>query len=274
MNYYVTRSDFLNFKDTNTPADAVDDAVIDAILEQASRFIDDYTGRKFYPRFETRLLDIPSTITRDLSTLQFDDDLLSIDELLNGDGTAITEYILKEPNYTPYWCLKLRDTASVTWEPDSSGSSEQVISLSGIWGYHDRFAYAWKPITTLSVAITDITSLTLSVTSNNDLSKGSIIKIGDEVMNVVSTGTGTITVDFRGDNGTTAATHLISSPVYVWQVIQPIKQACLMITNSLYQKRFGENATGNTIVTPMGTVIPPKDIPDAALAMLRPYVRF
>lgn len=273
MNYYATQQDFLAWRASAVTSDAADDAIIDMLLEETSRFIDEHTGRSFYPRIEERLYDFPSI--REPKTLMFDDDLLSLTKLTNGDGTEITnsDYILETSGLTPYWCVKLKDVSTVTWEQDSSGSSQRVLSVNGVWGYHNRYAYAWKSVTTLGAAITNTTSLTFTVSSNASFGVGSIIKIDNEICNVTALGTGTITVEFRGDNGSTAVTHLINVPVYLWQVMNPIKQACLIIANSLYQKRYGENASSSTIVTPTGLVIPPKDIPDVALAMLRPFVR-
>lgn len=60
-----------------------------------------------------------------------DADLLSVDTLLNGDGTTIssTSYWLEPRNRAPYRCIRLRSDAS--WIFDTDGE----INLTGTWGY-------------------------------------------------------------------------------------------------------------------------------------------
>ena len=84
-NSYVTRADFLEWvTPQDVTADAVDDSVIDDILEAASRYIDSQCHRAFYPRTETRSYDVPNG-----RKLIVDDDLLAITTLTNGDDNTI-----------------------------------------------------------------------------------------------------------------------------------------------------------------------------------------
>ena len=279
MNNYITRQDFHNWINDDT-VNASDDSVIDSIIGQASRFIDVYTSRFFYPLTATYLYDTPEMITRATDCLDLKRDLLEVLTLTNGDATVITssQYVLREYGVTPYWRIQLKDSSEIIFEPDSLGSHEQVISLSAIWGFHDRYAYAWKKVTKLaSSANSSVTNI--DVGSISDLSIGSIIKVGTEVMNVTGTTAAVypnnayVTVDFRGDNGSTAASHLENDSLYVWQVIDPIKQACYLITNHLYHSRHGENVESIAQVTAAGIVLSPSDIPSTALRILAPYRR-
>ena len=52
-----------------------------------------------------------------------------------------------------------------------------------------------------------------------------------------------------------------------------IRQACLSIANKAF-KRFGENATSDTIITAGGVVITPRDIPAAAARTMRYYKKW
>ena len=116
-----------------TSTDATDDTVITDILDSASRVIDNETRRTFYARTETRYYDVPET----KSLFIQDDDLLTITTLTNGDAEVLTttDYILVPNNGYPKWAIKLKDSSTKSWEEDSDGNTEQVISIAGTWGY-------------------------------------------------------------------------------------------------------------------------------------------
>lgn len=52
-----------------------------------------------------------------------------------------------------------------------------------------------------------------------------------------------------------------------------IRQACLMIAQSMYKRRYGENVSSITKVTAAGIVITPQDVPGIAAQTLRKYKR-
>lgn len=113
--------------------DAADDTVIEDMITQASRLIDIITRRTFYARTETHLYDCP----RSGRFLWIDDDdLLTVTTLTNGDGVEITStnYLLIPGNTTPKHGIALKQASSVSWQTDSSGNTEQVISVAGTWG--------------------------------------------------------------------------------------------------------------------------------------------
>lgn len=273
-NLYITTAEFKAFQRvTNT--DAADDAVIDSIINSVSRFIEGYTGRRFFPVIETHLFDIPDFTNPERDQIYLDDDLLSLTTLTNGDATVITsaDYLLKPANKTPYWAVKIRNMSNVTWEPDSNGSGEQALSVNGLWGYHDDYQHAWVLGGTLGAAITTTSTLSATMTAGHTLASQQIWKIDNEILQG-SVSTNTLTFNVRGDNGSTAATHLIGASVYIWQPIQAVTIAAQQIVNSFYKKRFGENVTSATaMITGMGVVLSPKDIPDSALRLLQPLVR-
>ena len=274
VNLYFTKADFFAWQRI-TSVDTTDDLVILQIIEAISRVIDQNTGRRFYPSIETHLFDIPQVDFTDRDTIFLDDDLLSLTTFTNGDTTVITNasYILKPANVTPSYAVKLRDSANISWEQNSSNSSEQVISILGIWGYHDKYAKAWLQVGTLGAAMTDTTTLTLTMTAGHSVVAGQIIQIGTEYLNVASVATNTVTVVTRGDNGSTAATQLINAPVSAWQVMPTIITACQQITNSFYKKRCGENVSSAATITAAGVVLTPTDIPVSALKILMPLSR-
>ena len=132
-NGYVTLPEYKLWASVDS-TDTNDDAVIEDIIEGASRDFDLESGRTFYARTETRYYDIPEDGSR---TLKVDDDLLTITTLTNGDGTVITatHYDLVPKNVTPYYGIRLKASSSYYWTFDSDGNSQDVISVAGTWGF-------------------------------------------------------------------------------------------------------------------------------------------
>src|SRR5687767_1135016 len=106
-NLYGTLADYKAYSTARgqlSTSDISDDGVIVDLLEQASRYFDEKSGRQAYPTIETRLYDVPSD-----STLWLDGDLLSVITLTNGDTTVITtaNYVTRPNNFTPYYAIEL-----------------------------------------------------------------------------------------------------------------------------------------------------------------------
>lgn len=138
VNGYSTLAEFKALLvSQNLPANATDDTVIEDLITDASRLIDNIANRTFYLRTETHYFDQPAG-----RQIMLDDDLLAVTTLTNGNSTVIAaaNYILLERGRLPYWGLRLKEYSTVAWAPDSSGNTEQVVSLLGSWGYVDRAA--------------------------------------------------------------------------------------------------------------------------------------
>lgn len=130
-NGYTTRQEVLDLLKAES-TDALDDTVIDVLITEASRWIDHYTGRRFYSSTETHYFDVP-----DGRLLLLDDDLISVTTLTNGDTTVLTtaDYMLLPYNVTPYYGIRLKESSSYIWEVDSNNNRERVITIAGAWGY-------------------------------------------------------------------------------------------------------------------------------------------
>ena len=274
INLYATLADYKAYstaRGQSASTDATDDGVIVDLLEVASRYLDDKTGRQFYPSFETRLYDIPSD-----SELWLDGDLLSVTTLTNGDATVITtaNYVLRPNNHTPYFSIKLKGDSSVAWEADADDDTEQVISLLAWWGYRKQFTQrAWQSVGTLGAAISDTTTPAFTMAVSHSVVVGQILKIDSEIYNIAAVATNTITPIARGDNGSTAATHLNGATVYAWKPQEEARNAVLEIANSAYQRRFGKNTGESAQVTAAGVVLTPRDIPKMAEEFIRNFMR-
>ena len=104
------------------------------------------------------------------------------------------------------------------------------------------------------------------------MTSGQIIKIDTELFNLETVSATSATVNFRADNGSTAATHLINAPVYVWQVEPLAHQATLETAHYAYERRYGKSADNTATVTQAGIVLSPRDIPVLAQKFIESYM--
>lgn len=301
MNYanlYATLDDFQAWLTMRgqpaMTADAGDDAVMTGILNKVSRWIeeDKQTARTFYPRYETRTYDVPqmhkqyfwvgnsyfpSKFTGQLEDLdlRLDDDLLTALTVTNGDGVVLSAvsplpYILLPHNNTPKDVVSIIGSkTNYYWKPDTDGNWRDVISIAGLWGYRTRYSQrAWSLVGTLGAAITDTTGLSFTMSAGHTVTRNQILQIDTEIFNVASVAINTVTVNQRGDNGSTAATHLNGASVYAWNPEEELQDTVLQIAQRVYSERSGQASAGQVQVTGAGVVIRPSSVPDDAMATI------
>ena len=243
-NLYATLQEFKDFatsRGQTATTSTTDDAVILHLLGSASRYIEGKTARQFYPTVQARVYDVPEG-----STLFLSGDLLEALTVTNGDATTVTStyYILVNPNSTPYRAIALKTSSGLVWQGTSSGDTRQALTINAIWGYRENYSTeGWKSVGTLGAAMTDTTTLTFTMTAGHTVTAQSILRIDNELFNVSSVATNTITAEKRGDNGSTAATHTSGTTVYAWQPDTRAKQATLEKVLMDYDARFGRNDT-------------------------------
>jgi hypothetical protein len=198
-----------------------------------------------------------------------------VTSLLNGDGEAITDYVLEPANAWPKTRIRLVNGA--VWNTASDGQSEQVISVTGVWGSHNRYNLAWKA-SGKTVQDNPLTSsaTTVTLTAITGFEAGQLIKLESEfaLVTAVNTVTGTppaattynLTVE-RGANGSTAASHAKETAISIWQVQGNISQACARLVKWRYVQKdvdtFDKTYNGET-----GMVSVPTAIPTDVLALL------
>jgi hypothetical protein len=117
-------------------SDQADDAQLESVIEATSRWIDGYTGRRFYAASETRYY------TAEWDDLLEVDDLLSVTSLLtDDDGDRVyettwqaTDYDLDPPNAVldgrPYTAIYLAPNGNTTFPATAKG-----VKLTGSFGY-------------------------------------------------------------------------------------------------------------------------------------------
>lgn len=233
-----------------------EDTLLLALIQNVSREIDAAAARRFYPRIETRRFDHP--VNRQLD---MDDDLLAVTTFTNGDATVIasTAYDVLPYNETPAFALRIKASSTVQWQYDSNNDSERSLSVLGIWGWHRQYSHAWPETTaTLAAAISSTTATTFTCTTGI-VKAGDLLKLDSEYVyaSSVSTGASDTVTCVRGVNGSTAATHVISSVLYRWW--QPdIMQLCVEAAVAKFLLK--NNPVGETVSVGGQTFSTPKDV--------------
>lgn len=238
---------------------ASDDALLLTLIRSVCDDIARTAWRSFAPRMETRYYDALRDTER--MTLLLDDDLLAVTTLTNGDGNTVAsnDYVFEPRNAYPRYALTLKTSSGIYWTYDTD--PENAISLAGVWGYHTRYADAWQATgATLAAAISSTSATTFTCTTGL-IRAGMLLQIDSEYLYVTSVAPGasdTVTVT-RGANGSTAATHLISTALSVWTPEAAVSQLACECAAARYRLR--DNPLAESVTALDGTVLlTPKDI--------------
>lgn len=143
INGYCTRAELLRAiasGDSSLQPDVLDDEVIDDLITDASRAVDNHCARQFYAEARTLYLDAPvATLSR---ALYFPCDVLSVQGASDGTGASIasSQYYLWPRNAQAYAAIVLTESSTASWAPASSGDSEGVITIAASVGYCNRAA--------------------------------------------------------------------------------------------------------------------------------------
>lgn len=117
----------------------LDDAVLESIIEDASRAVDAHCARQFYAAAGSGAFDVPDYGD---PVLWLNDDWLTVSAISNGDGTAIAASLtdLWPKNAVSHLALRLKNSANVAWTGTAAGDVLGAISVTGSIGYVDRTA--------------------------------------------------------------------------------------------------------------------------------------
>lgn len=178
----------------------------------------------------------------------------------------------------PWYSLQLMGDTWRSWYNAACNPSVwgiQNATITGIWGYNTDYAHAWLTVDALVAAIISTTATTLTVADVDGLnslgeapriSVGHVLQIEAEWMDVVGVDTVTnIVTVVRGVNGSTAATHVISTPVSVYQVDESIRRATARQCAFLYSR---QGAFDTARIDGVGVVQYPQDMPQEVSALL------
>lgn len=268
--YYATLTQVRAYLKFDT-AETADDVLLTDFLRYSCRYADTRAGTSFQPTIATRYFDVPCN---DARLLQFDDHLLELSSITNGDGTAISlsDVIYHPSSLYPRYGIRIKAQSDDVWQPDTYGETRQVIALAGTWGYHDDWPNAWAlsgdavaNVGGISAAATSITVTDADGTANDlqtpRFQAGQLIKIGTEYLDVtaVNTTTNVLTV-VRGVNGSTAATHAAADAISIYRPMGNVVMAVLRLVGWRYRQKDA-NVFDTTTILGAGTKITPSAVP-------------
>ncbi len=206
-------------------------------LDMASRAIDNYTHRRYYTEIQTWEFDgqaspffLPDTLS--ITTLKTDED---------GDGTFEnsytegTDYYLYPLNHWPKTRAVIAPNGS--YGGFASGM-RKAVEIDGLFGYGD--GESSSPYLTSGDAVGDdplsSSATSITVADEGNFAVGQTIGIQDEQCYISAIATTTLTVA-RAQNGTTAASHVITTVIYIYQYPSPIVQATLIQAMRWWKRR-------------------------------------
>jgi hypothetical protein len=292
MNSYAGLSELKTYWDfTAGQADDLNDTLRDYLI-RASRGIDRYTRKKFYPYKRTLWFDVPD----DERTINVRDFFLEVLGLSSNAGTAGNGAIQVIPedvqllrcgenwNLTPYNTIEIEETSGslLNW----SGSRKRAVKVELLMGFRSDYQLDDEPWldsgTCLLADLSSSTSVIVAGASNgaNELgisprfASEQIWRLGSgasqELVYVLNTGVGASPAQqtgvLRGVNGTTATSHASGTPIELWQPEPEIKINTMRLARWYYEVR--NNPTGQRHFFPQmgGFELAdtwPKDIRDA-----------
>lgn len=277
-----------------------DDVRLADFLRRASNFVNQVGFRRYDVRVETRNQDYPAkprsnfgrfgqvgwmanelnaVNTLNAGELPVDDDLLTVTAVVNGDGAAIAsaDYMLESAMAYPKHALRLTRASGKVWTPGSSGDWQQVIPVTGVWGYHEDYDRAWADsldAVSGSVGISaSVTSFTVTDAdgvsedrSDARFQAGQLVRLESEYLLVraVDYTTNTLTAK-RGANGTAAAVHAGGTAITIYRPMETIEQAVLRLATWVYRQKDVNVFERITIIGTSQSVMPgaiPGDVLD------------
>jgi hypothetical protein len=183
------------------------------------------------------------------------------------DGTSVYSSASQYPALDRvYREFQLNSYASTWYDRTQEDTNPALVRVTGVWGYHGDYDNAWWSVDSLAAGITAAaTSLSVSDIDGDDfdgfsprISRGNLLLIGTEVLEVTDTNTTTnVATVRRGQNGTTAAAHSLADAVKTWQVDEPIRRVTARQAALMYAR---EGAFQIESIDGVGEVSYPQDL--------------
>ena len=243
-----------------------DDAVLLSFLNRASRSIDRYCRRPFFPKRETRTYDYKMS-----DRIKLDAELLKLDTLTTENGgETIGQSILifqtgENYNYGPWDTITIRsDSGSLL---NFSATEQQANSVTGFWGYHEDYANAWVDTGTSLAGSYAASATSLSLAGAGSagvgasdvnfeaprISPGDLLWVeGEMFLAVGGAGNNNATV-IPHFSGTSSNDHASGVAVYKFTPEPDINFATLRLTSWMYGQRMSPYESKTAFVQ-LGTV--------------------
>jgi hypothetical protein len=223
-----------------------DDALLFQLCERARAKIDEHTHRHFWPKIATIKHD---AYEESQAKLFFDDNLITLSTLTNGDGNAIlaANYFLYPQDGPPYAWVELNASSGQVWLYQST--PQQAISIAGTWGWKETLISTGTTVndaTGLAVGATSITPASIA-----GFAVGDLLKIQSEYFYVTAVGASALTV-IPTVNGSTAAAHARTTAISFVRFPDDIVRIATELAAFLYYEKDAPG--GRSANTNMGSV--------------------
>ena len=250
-----------------------DQSLMKGYLRRVARRIHQLAGEWFEPLVRQEYLPIrPDLIDSALRIYDLPRHAISLDTVTvyNTALTIGTHVRAWPPNTTEVFrSMQLIDTSGDWYATYSTAAYDPLINITAHWGWHDDLPSAWQKeddvldaaginATVTSVKVTDADGANYRAQTPR-FSPGNLVRIDTEYLRVtaVDTTTNILTVK-RGENGSTAAAHLLNADIDVWYPWEPIVQVCARQACLLYKRRGAFNGqsgldTGTTFPADLDT---------------------
>lgn len=235
----------------------------------AARLSTDRTPHYFAPYIAELYLPFDRTLINSVQyTYRLPWPLLALSAVTIGtESAAVGSVVEAWPTIrAPYPYLRLMDGS--TWYdfcPDDYEAT--LIQVTGTWGLNTNWANAWLSVDTVQddPLSASGTSLTLSDVDQTDaygrtpaISAGALLRIESEYLEVTATNTSTnVATVRRGVNGSTAAAHVQTTAVEVFQVEEDVRDIVARQAAFKYARR---GAFEQTTITDLGQIQYPADL--------------
>ena len=260
-----------------------DNARLLALAEAASRDIENHLGRVFYTHLATRYFSgngktkmrLPGDLIA-VTTLKEDEDrdgatfetTWATTDYELGPYHALPTGVIGGPFTMPYWWIEVNDRDNGT--KSEFGKGQKRFELVGKWGYSEL-----KRASGDTVGDNPLTAgaTTLNVTSGGNFAIGQTILIESEQLYITNIVTNALTVE-RGVNGTTAASHVQTTAISIFEYPPPVVQVATALTSrrwmlerANYSFQLGSPEGG--VVAVGGSL----DLLEGEKRVLAPYIR-
>jgi hypothetical protein len=266
-----------------------DDTLLQTFITWANQQLD--AKRRGDVRLETRYYDYPIKAASQMGVydvetwvqqmnaagllsqgrLLLDDDLLALISVTNGDGNALptTELVLEPANLYPKHILRTKRGSSYSWLMGTNGEREQVIAVTGWWGYHPDYGGAWINTDAVGNDPLAANGTSITVAASSRFQVGQMLKIESEFVLVTALASGTSLTVTRGVNGTTAAAHVKNTVIYRYNAYGNYALAATRLVAWRYRQKDA-NVFEKTTSFETGTTIIPAALPEDIKALMPP----
>lgn len=224
--WYITREDVKSALDIQGTARS--NAQVDRAIEAASRQVEGFLHRTFYPWTGTKYFPWPEAPRQSPSWKLYLDanELVSATTIVSG-GESVTDYYLEPQRHgPPYNAIELNRGTSTAFT--TGATPQRNVAVTGVFGYKDEET----SVATLSAAIASTSTTTISV-SNSSIGVGALIKVDSERMLVtgknqvdttvtlasnVAANVGTVTIPVSSGTGFSQGETILIDAEYMYIV--------------------------------------------------------